>query len=124
MELIDREPLLKKWGNGCGCEDDCHGDCSECAFPGAVDDVQTAPTIDAVPVEEIETYRKMWLARADKLRNSIEGVAYSAMAYAAKVMLYSHEVSKHLQPPGADAKKLTFKKWTLFDNADPEEEKE
>lgn len=49
-ELIDREPLLKKWGNGCGREDDCHGDCSECAFPGAVDDVKTAPTIDAVPV--------------------------------------------------------------------------
>lgn len=53
MVLIDREPLLKKWGNGCGCEDDCHGDCSECAFPGAVDDVKTAPTIEAVPVQFI-----------------------------------------------------------------------
>ena len=85
-ELIDREPLLKKWGDGCWCQDDCHGDCLECAFPGAVDDLKTAPTIDAVPVEIIKHYKEMWKSRAEGGHFS-DRMANGLMAQAAEIIL-------------------------------------
>ena len=123
-ELIDRRATKELFCKQCDVVAGIREQICKDSGCWIIKQINEIPAIDAVPVEEIETYRKMWLARANKLGASREGIAYSAMAYAAKVMLYFQDVSKHLHPPGAGAKEFKFKKWSLFDNADPEEEKE
>lgn len=115
MELIDREPLLKKWGDGCEYQDDCHGDCSECAFPSAVDDVKNAPITDAVPFEVINQYIHMWKSRAKDSSNR-ERAAYALMAYAAEVILENYKMLIGLgDAPPMDGKTIEFKRWKMFE---------
>lgn len=64
---IDAIPLIEKWEKECGRGTNngtCQGDCFDCQFPAAIDDLKDAPTVDAVPVEWIENYVK-WLRKRE-----------------------------------------------------------
>ena len=53
MRPVDADRLIEKWEMECGTETTrgtCEGDCFDCHFPEAIDDLKDAPTIDAAPV--------------------------------------------------------------------------
>jgi hypothetical protein len=50
---IDAIPLIEKWEKECGRGTNngtCQGDCFDCQFPEAIDELKDAPPVDAVPV--------------------------------------------------------------------------
>lgn len=50
---IDAIPLIEKWEKECwrGTNNGiCQGDCFDCQFHEAIDELKDAPTVDAVPV--------------------------------------------------------------------------
>ena len=49
MRLIDADELLAKWKKDC-TGGECLGDCFDCQFPTAIEELEDAPTIDAVEV--------------------------------------------------------------------------
>ena len=55
MRPVDADRLIEKWEMECGTKTTrgtCEGDCFDCHFPEAIDDLKDAPTIDAVPVPD------------------------------------------------------------------------
>ena len=77
---IDAIPLIEKWEKECGRGTNngiCQGDCFDCQFPTAIDDLKDAPTIDAVPVEWIKNYIK----RTEDNGNTFAAVQYEMMLW-------------------------------------------
>lgn len=85
MRLIDAEDLISF-----GFDDENGNIINEFVPKEFIDD---APTIDAVPVEIIDHYMKMWKAKSESDHFS-DRIANGLMAQAAEIILKYHEMNK------------------------------